>query len=89
LLKDWGVPVREERFTMEEVANAYSSGKLSEVFASGTAAVISPVGELRWVGKDMIVNSGEIGPLSQKLYDTLTGIQSGELPDTHQWTVKL
>jgi branched-chain amino acid aminotransferase len=89
LLKDWGVPVREERFTIQEVADAHAAGRLSEVFASGTAAVISPVGELRWADRDMTINNGEIGPLSQKLYDAITGIQSGELPDTHGWVVKL
>jgi branched-chain amino acid aminotransferase len=89
LLNDWGVPVREERFTINEVFDAYADGKLSEVFAAGTAAVISPVGELRWMDKDMIINNNEIGSLSRKLYDSITGIQSGELPDTHGWVVKL
>ncbi|MDR2610886.1 MAG: branched-chain amino acid aminotransferase [Clostridiales Family XIII bacterium] len=89
LLRDWGVPVREERFTIQDIADAHADGRLTEVFASGTAAVISPVGELRWVDKDMIINNNEIGPLSRKLYDTITGIQSGELPDTHGWVVKL
>ncbi|MDR1953957.1 MAG: branched-chain amino acid aminotransferase, partial [Clostridiales Family XIII bacterium] len=51
LLKDWGIPVREERFTIESVFQAHEEGRLSEVFASGTAAVISPVGELRWTDK--------------------------------------
>ncbi|MDR1068952.1 MAG: branched-chain amino acid aminotransferase [Clostridiales Family XIII bacterium] len=89
LLADWGIPVREERFTIEEVFAAHADGALSEVFASGTAAVISPVGELRWTDKDIIIGNNEIGPLSQRLYDNLTGIQSGELPDTHGWVVKL
>jgi branched-chain amino acid aminotransferase len=89
LLKDWGVPVREERFTIEEVFRAHEEGRISEVFASGTAAVISPVGELRWTDKDMIINGNQIGELSQKLYDTLTGIQKGTLPDSHGWIVEL
>jgi branched-chain amino acid aminotransferase len=89
LLKDWGIPVREKRFTIQEVFDAHADGKLSEAFASGTAAVISPVGELRWTDKNMVINNGEIGALSQKLYDNITGIQCGELPDTHSWTVKL
>ncbi|MDR2487581.1 MAG: branched-chain amino acid aminotransferase [Clostridiales Family XIII bacterium] len=89
LLRDWGVPVREERFTIEEVYDAAGRGELSEVFASGTAAVISPVGELRWKGVDITIADNRIGPLSQRLYDTITGIQSGRLPDTHGWVMKL
>jgi branched-chain amino acid aminotransferase len=89
LLKDWGIPVREERFTIEQVFRACDEGKLTEVFASGTAAVISPVGELRWKERNMVVNNNEIGTLSQKLYDTITGIQSGRIPDSHNWVVKL
>ncbi|MDR1028892.1 MAG: branched-chain amino acid aminotransferase [Clostridiales Family XIII bacterium] len=89
LLKDWGVPVREERFTIEEVFRAHEEGRLSEAFASGTAAVISPVGALRWTDRNMIINDNRIGDLSRKLYDTLTGIQSGALPDPHNWIVEL
>ncbi|MDR1953368.1 MAG: branched-chain amino acid aminotransferase [Clostridiales Family XIII bacterium] len=89
LLKDWGIPVREERFTIESVFRAHEEGRLSEVFASGTAAVISPVGELRWTNKDMIINDNRIGTLSQRLYDTLTGIQNGTLADPHNWITKL
>jgi branched-chain amino acid aminotransferase len=89
LLHDWDIPVREERFTIREVFDAHADGKLSEVFASGTAAVISPVGELRWTDKDIIIGNNEIGPLSQRLYDGITGIQSGELADKHGWIVKL
>ena len=89
LLKKWGIPVREEKFTIQDVYDASNEGKLSEVFASGTAAVISPVGELRWVDKDIIINNNEIGPLSQRLYDTLTGIQNGTLPDEFGWIIKI
>ncbi|MCL2492685.1 MAG: branched-chain amino acid aminotransferase [Clostridiales bacterium] len=89
ILRDRGVPVREERFTIDEVFAAAERSALDEVFASGTAAVISPVGELRWKDKDIIINGGGIGPLSQELYDTITGIQSGRLPDPHGWTVAL
>jgi branched-chain amino acid aminotransferase len=89
LLKDWGIPVREERFTIDFVVDAHKKGTLKEVFASGTAAVISPVGELRYKQDDMIINEAKIGDLSQKLYDTITGIQSGKVQDTHNWVVKL
>ena len=89
ILKDRGITVREERFSIEDIYNASRTGELSEVFASGTAAVISPVGELLWKDQKIEINNGEIGELSQMLYDTITGIQSGKLPDTYGWTVKL
>ncbi|MDR3304866.1 MAG: branched-chain amino acid aminotransferase [Clostridiales Family XIII bacterium] len=89
ILKDRGVTVREERFTIDEVYAAADSGALSEVFASGTAAVISPVGEMLWKENRITINEGRIGPLSQDLYDTITGIQSGRLADPYGWTVRL
>ena len=66
-----------------------SAGKLDEVFGTGTAAVISPVGELKWDDHVMTINNGEIGKISQKLYDSITGIQSGKIEDTMGWTVKV
>ena len=68
---------------------AAEEGKLEEVFGTGTAAVVSPVKELDWEGKVANISGGRIGPLTQKLYDTLTGIQWGKLPDTKGWTVKV
>ncbi|OAB41042.1 branched chain amino acid aminotransferase [Paenibacillus macquariensis subsp. defensor] len=89
LLNNWGVPVEERQISIEEVYEASLNGTLEEVFGTGTAAVISPVGELFWNNHQMIVNEGQIGQLSQKLYDTITGIQTGLLPDTLQWTVQV
>jgi len=89
ILKDRGISVREERFTIDEVFKASDEGKLGEVFATGTAAVISPMGEILWKDRSAIINGGEIGELSQSLYDTITGIQYGKLPDTYGWTVKV
>ncbi len=89
ILKSWGVPVEERKLSIQEVYEAHASGKLEEVFGTGTAAVISPVGELCWEGKKIAINNGEIGPLSQKLYDTITGLQSGKLEDTFDFTVRL
>jgi branched-chain amino acid aminotransferase len=89
ILRDCGVPVREERFTIEEVYAAADRGVLSEVFASGTAAVISSVGEMRWKDRTIVINDGEIGPIAQDLYDKITGIQSGRLPDEFGWTVRV
>ena len=89
LLRDKGITVREERFTIDDVYAAAANGTLSEVFASGTAAVISPVGEMLWKDNTIVINDGEIGPLSQELYDTITGIQGGKIPDPYGWIVKV
>ncbi len=84
-----GIPVSERRITIQEVADAYDNGKLNEVFGTGTAAVISPVGHLKWNDKVMTINNNEIGPISQMLYDTMTGIQWGKIEDTFGWVEKL
>lgn len=89
LLKDWGYKVSERRLSIDEVYKAYDDGKLKEVFATGTAAVISPVGELCWADKIININNGNIGELSQKIYDTMTGIQLGDLEDKFGWTVRV
>ena len=89
LLKTWGIKVSERRITIEDVFKAYEQGNLSEVFASGTAAVISPVGELCWTDRTITVNEGKIGNLSQRLYDVLSGIQLGKEEDKFGWTVEV
>lgn len=89
LLRKWEVPVTERRISIEELYQAYEDGKLEEAFGTGTAAVISPVGELNWLGKKMIINNHEIGALSQELYDTITGIQRGRKEDVHDWTIEI
>ncbi|HOG00887.1 MAG TPA: branched-chain amino acid aminotransferase [Clostridia bacterium] len=85
LLNEWGVPVRERRLSVDELFEASRAGELREVFATGTAAVISPIGTLCYMGEDHIVSGNRVGALSQKLYDTLIGIQTGSLPDTRGW----
>lgn len=87
VMKEWGYKVNETRFTIDDVFKAGEEGKLEEVFATGTAAVISPVGELYWDDKKLVINDGQIGDLSQKLYDELYGIQTGEIEDKRGWTV--
>lgn len=89
LLKSWGVPVEERLISAEELFDAAESGQLEEAFGSGTAAVVSPIGEMGWGERHAVVNGGAIGPLTQKLYDTLTGIQWGAQPDPFGWVVKL
>ncbi len=89
MLRSWGLPVVERRLSIDEVAEAYDNGTLKEVFGTGTAAVISPVGHLKWGEKIMNINDGKIGALSQKLYDTLTGIQWGKIEDPFGWVVEV
>lgn len=89
LCKDWGYEVEERKISAEELLEAQRNGTLEECFGTGTAAVISPVGKLRYQDDVMIINGGQIGELSQKLYDTITGIQTGILPDEKGWRVKV
>ena len=89
LLKEMGYTVEERLLSAEELENALKDGSLQEAWGCGTAAVISPIGELRMNGVSMQVADGGIGKLSQKLYDTLTSIQWGIAPDTHNWTCKV
>lgn len=89
LCKQWGVPVEERKISVDELFAAAKDGSLEEVFGTGTAAVISPVGHLRWEDCVIPVQDGGIGELSQKIYDTITGIQIGKLEDTNHWTVEV
>lgn len=89
LLKSKNIPVEERRISIDEVIEAYHNGTLEEAFGTGTAAVISPIGELKWKDERIIVNNGEIGEVTQMLYDTLIGIQNGSLEDRFGWTIKL
>lgn len=89
LLEHWGIPVSERKIAIDELYKAYQNGELEEAFGTGTAAVISPIGELFWQGKKMVINNGETGKLSNRLYDTLTGIQTGTVEDPFGWTVKV
>lgn len=85
LLREWGVTVTERPISIDEVREAHAHGELREVFGTGTAAVISPVGELCYRGESLQVGDGKVGELSKRLYDTITGIQYGRIPDTHGW----
>jgi branched-chain amino acid aminotransferase len=87
LLKSWNIPVAERRLAIDDVFAAGRDGRLSEVFASGTAAVISPVGKLVSADGALTVGGGAVGPLAQRLYDALYGLQTGRLPDDMKWTV--
>ena len=89
VLKNWGYKVNEGKLAIDTVMEAGKNGTLEEVFGTGTAAVISPVGSLRYKDDVVEINNFEIGELTQRLYDTLTGIQYGKIEDTFGWTVKV
>jgi branched-chain amino acid aminotransferase len=89
LLREWKVPVSERQVSIDEVVAAHRTGQLAEVFGTGTAAVISPVGELAYKGEKMVINGGRIGPLTQRLYDAIVDIQYARVPDTRGWTVEV
>ena len=85
LLGRWGVPVEERRVTIDEVLAAHEDGSLEEVFGAGTAAVISPVGSLDYKGRTLHVANAGTGPLAERLFDELMGIQYGTRPDPFGW----
>ena len=87
LCRDWGYEVIEGKLAIADIMQAGREGKLEEVWGTGTAAVVSPVKELTWKDESVEISGGKIGELTQKLYDTLTGIQWGKLPDTKGWIV--
>lgn len=89
LLREMGYEVEERRLDVAELLEAAKSGMLEEAWGCGTAAVISPIGVLHFDGEDYAVHGGGIGPVSQTLYDTITGIQYGRIADTHGWVTKL
>ena len=82
------IPVIERTIAIEELYDYHAKGQLDEAFGTGTAAVISPIGELNWCDNKIILNKGRTGELSAKLYDNLTGIQNGLLADPFGWMVE-
>jgi branched-chain amino acid aminotransferase len=89
LLRDWGVRVTERPITIDEIVAAANNGSLAEVWGTGTAAAISPVGELSYRGQRLVVNHGTIGDLSQRLFDALRAIQYATAPDPHHWLTEI
>jgi len=89
MLRSWGHKVTERTLSMEEVITAFRSGRLKEAFGTGTAAVISPIGELFYQGEKWILNDKKIGPVAQRLYNEITAIQYGEVPDKWDWVQKI
>ena len=89
LIRSWGIEVEERLLSAEELFDAAEKGLLEEAWGTGTAAVVSPIGEMKWNDRVVTVNGGEIGQLTQKLYDELTGIQWGRIEDTRGWIVNI
>lgn len=86
ILRDWGYKVNETHLAIDDLMQAGREGRVEEVFGTGTAAVISPVGGLVYKGEELTINNFQIGELTQKLYDYLTGIQWGRVEDKYGWT---
>jgi branched-chain amino acid aminotransferase len=89
LLREWGWRVEERPITIDEVREAAGAGTLREVWGTGTAAVISPVGELAYRRERIVVNDFRIGELTRRLYDAIVGVQYGTAPDRYGWTVEV
>ena len=89
LLNSWSFDVEEREFPVDELVAAAKDGTLEEAWGTGTAAVISPIGEISFEGQNYQIGGNNIGALTQKLYDTLTGIQWGKTEDKYDWSVKV
>lgn len=89
IARGWEMKVSERSISLDEVLSALDSGRVKEIFASGTAAVISPVGKLAYRGKNYVINDGKVGPLARKLYDHIMGIQYGKIKDPYGWMMKV
>ena len=89
MLKKQGYKVTERLLSIDELVEALENGTLEEAWGCGTAAVVSPIGKLAFGEKEYVIGGGKIGEVTQKLYDTLTGIQWGKTDDTFGWVYKL
>ncbi len=85
ILRDWGLKVNETQLSIDDLMKYGQSGELEEAWGTGTAAVISPIGEIYYKGTTVKINNFKTGDLTQKLYDELTGIQWGTRPDRFNW----
>jgi branched-chain amino acid aminotransferase len=89
LLKDKNYTINERLISVDEFIEAYDNGKLKGVFGTGTAAIISPVAEVTFKQKKMIINNGEASSLAVELFNEITEIQKGSAPDKHEWITKV
>ncbi|MDR0952260.1 MAG: branched-chain amino acid aminotransferase [Oscillospiraceae bacterium] len=89
IVREWGIPLEERALSVDELLAALKAGKVEEVWGTGTAAVVSPVGEISYKGEKYQIADGGIGQLTQKLYDELTAVQWGDKPDTRNWIIPI
>ena len=89
ICREWGLKTTEYRISIDEVWEAHKNGKLTEIFGTGTAATISPVGLLNYKDESIEINNGQIGEISHKLYEYIIGLQHGLIEDTHNWILHL
>lgn len=89
MAKHWGISVSERPLSMDEITAAQANGTLKDCFASGTAAIVSPVGQIYYKEKEYLINGGEIGELTKNLYNEILQIQYGEKEDPFGWRVKI
>ena len=89
ICKDRGLKLKEEALSIEQLVEGITSGNLTEIFGIGTAASIAPVGQLKYKDEILTVNNGQIGTITQSVYDHLLGIQYGEIEDKHGWLYKV
>jgi branched-chain amino acid aminotransferase len=85
LVRDLGMEVEERALSVDEIFDTIASGRMTEAFGTGTAAVVSPVGQFTYRDRTATLGSGRVGQFTMRLYETLTGIQYGRLPDPHGW----
>ena len=85
LAKEWGITVEERKISIDELFEAHKNGLLKEIFGAGTAAVISPVGHIHHNGESISLDRKKIGPFAKKMFDAITGVQYGKVPDKHGW----
>jgi len=89
IARSWGVPVNERPISIDEVLSAQADGSLKEAFASGTAAIVSPIGQFFYKGRESVINEGKVGALTEKLYNEILQIQYGEKEDPFGWRIKV
>ena len=89
MVKDWGMRMSERSLAIDEVIGASKDGRLKEAFGTGTAAVISPVGQITFKGEDHIIAGGEMGELSQELYNEIVDIQYAKKEDRYRWIERI
>jgi branched-chain amino acid aminotransferase len=89
IARSWNIPVKERLISIDEVISAQANGSLKEAFASGTAAIVSPIGQFYYKGKALIIKEGKTGTLTEKLYNEILQIQYGEKEDPFGWRINV